>query len=236
MAWNDPVTLTGTDGADRMEGSKRGDSTLYGGKGDDTLDGQYGNDTLYGDEGDDTLDGSWGDDTLYGGKGDDTLEGGHDDDTMYGGAGDDTLKGGWDDDTLYGGKGDDTLYGDWGDDTLYGGKGDDTMYGGPGDDWLKGGQGDDKLYGGDGDDTYFFHSKSGHDTVYNFGWTGWTREGEMIPSKDTIQIEGAKFEDLTIKDDAKGNAVITGYGKDASITLKGVAAAELTEADFDFVG
>ena len=225
MAWwhdyvgpdENPVTLEGGDGDDKLKGG-RGYDTLYGGKGDDKLDGGVGNDTLYGGDGDDTLKGGRGHDTLYGGDGDDTLYGGHNDDT------------------LKGGKGDDTLWGGDGDDTLKGGRGDDKLYGGEGDDWLKGGRGDDQLWGGDGDDTFFFHSKSGHDTIYGFGFTGLTREGELLPSEDTIQIKGAKFEDLTIKDDAKGNAVITGYGEDASITLKGVSAAELTEADFDFIG
>ncbi|WP_246660647.1 hypothetical protein [Nitratireductor sp. XY-223] len=44
-----------------------------------------------------------------------------------------------------------------------------------------------------------------------------------------------KFSDLTIADKAKGHAVITGYGDNAGITLEGVSASILTNADFDFI-
>ena len=53
---------------------------MYGGWGDDTLDGQWGNDYL---------NGQWGNDTLYGGDGNDTLEGGAGNDVLNGGAGKD---------------------------------------------------------------------------------------------------------------------------------------------------
>ncbi len=54
---------------------------------------------------------------------------------------------------------------------------------------------------------------------------------------DLIVIKGGKtFDDLTITDNADGNAVVTGYGEDASVTLEGVSASELTESDFDFLG
>ncbi|HMW19201.1 MAG TPA: calcium-binding protein, partial [Accumulibacter sp.] len=45
--------------------------TLYGGNGNDLMDGGDGNDTLYGNAGDDTLSGGLGNDDLYGGDGKD---------------------------------------------------------------------------------------------------------------------------------------------------------------------
>ncbi len=56
--------------------------------------------------------------------------------------------------------------------------------------------------------------------------------------KDLIKIRGGeatKFTDLTITNNAEGDAVITGYADDSSITLEGMAASELTESDFIFV-
>ncbi len=125
----------------------------------------------------------------------------------YGGDGDDMLHGG-----LFDDKGDDTLKGSYGEDKLYGGEGNDTLEGSGSDDRLFGGDGDDTLDGGDGDDT--LKGSYGDDTLYG----------------------GRTFDDLTITDNAKGHAVITGYGADASVTLKGVTASELTESDFEFLG
>jgi len=57
-----PLSLTGTTGAD----------TLTGGDGNDTLSGFAGNDFLFGNAGNDYLDGGTGNDTMVGGTGDDT--------------------------------------------------------------------------------------------------------------------------------------------------------------------
>ena len=57
------------------------DDYLYGGAGNDTLNGNNGNDELYGEEGDDILNGGNGNDILSGGTGNDTLNGGTGDDT-----------------------------------------------------------------------------------------------------------------------------------------------------------
>ena len=70
-----PLTLTGTDSADRLEG-EQGDDLIVGKKGADVLTGSWGDDTLKGGRGADTLNGSIGFDTLIPGRGDDTLTGG----------------------------------------------------------------------------------------------------------------------------------------------------------------
>ena len=64
---------------------------VYGGAGDDTLDGGAGDDMIYGDGDDDDLDGGAGMDTLMGGAGDDTLDGGDGMDVLTGGSGSDTF-------------------------------------------------------------------------------------------------------------------------------------------------
>ena len=77
------LVLTGTAGADTLNGID-----TYG----DTLNGLAGNDTLNGGS---------GADVLNGGDGDDVLNGGNDGDTLAGGAGNDILNGG--SDSYYGG-------------------------------------------------------------------------------------------------------------------------------------
>ena len=74
-----PLTLTGTNGPDRLEG-EQGADRLVGKKGADVLIGDWGQDTLKGGRGADTLDGGKGYDQLIPGRGDDTLTGGRDPD------------------------------------------------------------------------------------------------------------------------------------------------------------
>ena len=128
------------------------DDTLYGGDGDDLLDGSAGHDVLDGGSGNDILSGGSGHDTLFGGDGDDVLSGGRENDTLFGGSGEDRLDGGSNDDVLDGGSGGDDLLGGSGSDVLNGGAGDDTLYGGSGNDSLAGQSGADRLKGGSGDD------------------------------------------------------------------------------------
>ncbi len=101
--------------------------------------------------------------------------------------------------------------------------GDDTIEGGKGNDWLSGGN--NYGVGTDGSDRFVFGSGDGTDTILDF------EEG-----KDILVIKGGlKFSDLAITNNAKGHAVITGYGENDSITLKGVSASILTDSDFDFI-
>lgn len=134
-------------------------SSLFGGQGNDTINGYGGNDYIKGDQGDalffvvSALPG-----LVNGGK----------DDLLRGGDGNDTLIGGFGRNTLDGGTGNDVLYSYGSKDIADGGAGDDTVSGMRGDHSLSGGAGNDLLLGsadfavtmqgGDGDDTLVLSS------------------------------------------------------------------------------
>jgi Ca2+-binding RTX toxin-like protein len=150
---------------------------LFGGAGDDYLNGDEGIDVLSGDDGNDIIQDDNGDDFLYGGAGNDWLNGGSGADTLDGGAGYDIVSYGYSNSisidltkasSTWGGDalGDvftsieeyqlsgssDVFIGAGGNDVVLGGSGDDTISGGSGDDNLDGGSGDDVLNGGNGND------------------------------------------------------------------------------------
>ena len=81
-----------TDGGEYLPGN--GGEIIWGGSGDDTLDGAQGKDVVFGTGGDDVLIGGNSRDALLGGDGDDRLEGGKGNDLLIGGSGDDVLLGG----------------------------------------------------------------------------------------------------------------------------------------------
>jgi len=78
---------------------------VFGGAGDDQLEGEDGVDALSGGAGDDALSGGAGNDILVGGDGNDILFGGAGSDLIQGGSGDDVLYGG----DATGGSGSDTF-------------------------------------------------------------------------------------------------------------------------------
>jgi len=147
---------------------------VFGGGGNDVIDGNRRNNILVGGAGDDVIDGECGDDVLIGQEGDDNITGGSGDDLIDGGAGHDFLWAGWShdhndhDDTgddncdcghwndtnvVLGGSGDDVIRGSNGNDLLAGEAGDDKICALGGEDFLLGGEGQDKLCGGCGQDT-----------------------------------------------------------------------------------
>lgn len=111
--------LYGDDGNDRLsvyDGATSvplaGDrTTMFGGAGNDTLNGDEGKERLFGGAGDDVFGqlGKGGDDVLYGGAGNDQLSTGDGDSILEGGTGNDTIWGGRDTDSATGGGGADTF-------------------------------------------------------------------------------------------------------------------------------
>ena len=119
--------IYGTNGYDKLSGSRYGDF-IYGlGGGDEILEGN-GDDSLYGGRGGDCIVGGYGKDTLYGDRGGDRIDGGAGDDSVNGNAGSDYLDGGSGNDFVVGENGNDAVYGFKGSDDLYGEAGDDLLY------------------------------------------------------------------------------------------------------------
>ena len=191
----------------------RGADQFFGFDGNDDLFARAGNDVMKGRGGDDTLDGGTGADTVMGGDGADRLYGGKGADMLDGDAGADRLRGEAGADALDGGKGHDSLLG---------GGGDDDLRGGGGRDRLVGGAGDDALDGGAGADVFVMSDRSGDDVA-----AGWRNGIDMIE----ITRGAAAFDELEISDGARGAVIVNG---DASMTLRGVDAADLDASDFIF--
>ncbi|MFH9613172.1 calcium-binding protein [Streptomyces pratensis] len=88
-----PATLHGGDGMDHLMGDSE-NQRMWGGRGDDMIEGYGGDDTVYAGPGDDHVMGGDGRDILLGGSGDDMVHGEGGDDYVWGGTGKDDLDGG----------------------------------------------------------------------------------------------------------------------------------------------
>ncbi|WP_233288760.1 calcium-binding protein [Streptomyces calvus] len=88
-----PAALHGGDGMDHLMGDSS-NQRMWGGRGDDMIEGYGGDDTVHAGPGDDHAMGGDGRDILLGGSGNDTLDGEGGDDLVCGGTGKDTLEGG----------------------------------------------------------------------------------------------------------------------------------------------
>ncbi|MEV7106181.1 calcium-binding protein [Streptomyces atroolivaceus] len=88
-----PAALHGGDGTDHLMGDS-GNQQMWGGRGDDMIEGYGGDDTVHAGPGDDHAMGGDGRDVILGGPGNDTLDGEGGDDLVWGGTGKDTLEGG----------------------------------------------------------------------------------------------------------------------------------------------
>ncbi|MDR8368213.1 VCBS domain-containing protein [Pseudomonas sp. JL3] len=85
---------------------------------------------------------------------------------------------------------------------------------------------DDNLTGSSGADTFVFAQPIGNNQIYSFDVTA-----DKI---DLIGFAGVTgVADLSITNDANGNALVS-IGSGQSVTLKGVDAADLSEANFQF--
>jgi RTX calcium-binding nonapeptide repeat (4 copies) len=139
---SEPLTVTGGPGADQLFGGS-GDDSIDGQDDADTLMGGYGNDDMRGGSGADAVTYSYASYPIYAdidGNADDGAYSGHDNVRT-------------DVENLIGGKGHARLTGNAGSNVLSGGEGNDTVYGGEGADALTGGAGRDTLRGESGDDS-----------------------------------------------------------------------------------
>ena len=94
----DPPYVYGTPRGDSIAGGGHHGQIIYGGAGNDTINGTCKTDLIYAGSGNDTVKGNEGDDKIYGGSGNDTINGNHGCDTIIGGYGADKLTGGYGDD------------------------------------------------------------------------------------------------------------------------------------------
>ncbi len=177
------------------------DVIVFGGEGNDSIDGSRGADRFVGGIGDDVLNGRGGTDLLEGGTGRDTIRGGNAIDTLLGGEGNDDLDGNVNNDLIEGGFGDDTLSGNRGDDILIGGAGADLFFGRGGSDLIDGGQGNDTAFGGGGQDT--IDGGIGNDVL-----DGQSADDEILGNQGDDQLEGGNNGD-TIRG-GEGNDTISG--------------------------
>ena len=89
----DQPYVYGTPRDDTIAGGGHHGQIIYGGAGDDTINGTGKSDLIYAGSGNDTIKGNDGDDTIYGGSGSDTINGNNGGDTIVGGYGADNLTG-----------------------------------------------------------------------------------------------------------------------------------------------
>lgn len=152
----------------RMDG--RAVVHIYGGFGDDTIQGSQLGDHIFGEGGDDSIEGGGGGDAISGAGGNDEINGGDNGDEISGGYGLDTL---------YGEGGDDHIQGGYDNDLLDGGDGEDLLWGEDGRDELRGGDGSDWLSGGD--DGFRDFVLGGSDSGWDIGY------GVGFPDEDNYQ-------------------------------------------------
>lgn len=208
-------------------GSGNDGTLLFGGAGEDNLNGDMGDDTLAGVGGEDELSGHSGGDFIRGDAGDDWLIGGQGNDSLDGGEGADRLMGGGDDDIVVGGPGLDVVNGSDGDDRLYGVSNADhaaDIVDDSAQDFLNGSDGDDHLMIGAGDNA---HGGPGADS---FVMGDWFDAGGPAVIED---FDAAEDELVVVYDDNAHSAPALGLEADPDdpdttvLTLDGVAVAEL---------
>ena len=199
------------DGGDDLLTDWHGDVELYGGSGDDILQGGYdggSHSVFYGGDGDDTIRDGDNDALIYGGDGADTITGGHGRSEIYGDAGDDVIDTGIQSDTVFGGEGDDRLVsvgsGDIDDpDLMFGGAGDDDLYA----------YGTAGLYGGEGADRFTTYANT------------WVEDAPVIedfnPAEDLLCVEIDSHEGVQDLSDFEVEVLDFADGTGASVFVDG---------------
>lgn len=206
----------GTDDGETITGSINGSIIIAKG-GNDHIEGYhsdnedvYANDIIYGGDGDDFIDGYLGNDYIDGGDGNDEIYSGWGNNTVYGGTGDDQI---------YAGGGNDYLYGDAGDDIIWGSSGNDYMDGGTGNNTFVYNLSDDILayeeYS-DGHDT--IANGSGNDII-EFTYF---ENGNSITSKKATLVYSKNNDDLIIAYSDYASITLQNYFVDFSHSVKSI--------------
>ncbi|MDT8325759.1 MAG: Hint domain-containing protein [Roseovarius sp.] len=163
-----------------------------------------------------------GSDTVIGSDGVEEIIGNFGNDSIIAGGGNDTVFSGFDDDYVEGGAGDDSLVASSGADTIDGGTGNDQIDLGPGDGEV---------------DVLVLQDGSGVDVVSSFEAPVDNGDGTFT-GRDQFDVAGltdasgnpVTTEDVTVSEDAGGNAVLTFPGGE-SVTLVGVPIADVQNPD-----
>ncbi|MEO1309332.1 MAG: calcium-binding protein, partial [Pseudomonadota bacterium] len=230
---------------ENLQGTEFGD-VLEGDAGDNILNGMERNDTLIGGDGNDQLIGGTGQDILQGGAGADLLDGGDGPDTVnYADAtdrvavelyinqarlniaeGDQLIS----IENVVGSAFNDFIVGSGVANTIEGGAGVDFINSAGGNDIIIGGLAFDRIRTGMGNDEVRFSAGDGNDIIEDF--TAGSGAGDVL----SLSL-GSAFdtfaEVIASASDVDGNAVLS-FGSSGSITLEGVAVADLAEDDFIF--
>lgn len=127
-------------------------------------------------------------------------------------------------DAIIGTAGRDRIEGTDANELLFGADGNDNLFGGAGDDLLVSGSGNDRLTGGAGSDAFAVTQGSGRTVVEDF-----------VQGEDLLLFLAtgtSEFEDLTIRANQRGDAVVR-FG-DERLVIRDFDADALTAADFGF--
>lgn len=122
-----------------------------------------------------------------------------------------------------------TLNGNGANNLIDGGGGNDTIRGRNGRDTLLGGAGDDRLIGGAAADLFVFAPGGGRDRVIDF-----QDDFDRIDLSGYAALGVDGIEDLTIRSNAAATFIRLDFDASVEIRLLGIAAGQLTEADFVF--
>jgi len=191
---------------------------IYGGAGNDTIEGPGGNDWLYGEDGDDILSGGAGGDLINGGAGNDTVDYSTSLAAIFIDLAHEAANGG-------DAEGDvlieiENIVGSSFNDTMVGENTHNKLHGGDGSDTLDGGAGTDRLWGGQGADMFVFSPRGGLDVVYDFQ-----------DSIDRILVEDFTADEISIL--AYGESDTEIRGSDGTrMVLRGVDPNQIDSMDF----
>lgn len=227
--------LTGSSFDDELGASILG-TYLYGGLGNDTLNGNDGDDTLEGSDGADALNGGAGIDFAsyansttglsvdLSNSGRNSREALGDTHTsienLIGSKHADDLRGTGSANEIHGGKGDDFILARSGNDVVYGGAGNDRLEGGNGDDTLEGGNGADVLNGGSGKDSAAYTAAQ---AAVSVDLTNASRNSGDAFGDTHISIEnliGSSYNDA-LRASGEDNSIFGGSGNDFILARSG---------------